>query len=79
MANTCKVEKLEKSYRLSRKVYELAKTITDSIGVAVQKDYVPAKDTIGKVEVISEREQLYKKLLNVSYEEKILYRLVSTL
>jgi len=70
LANNCKVEKLEKSYRLSRKVYELAKTITDSIGVAVQKDYVPAKDTVGKVEVISEREQLYKKLLNVSYEEK---------
>jgi superfamily I DNA/RNA helicase len=50
-----KTVKLEVSYRLPRKVYDFARSITDAIGVKVEKDYRPFKEDDGMVEFVNDR------------------------
>ena len=54
--------KLEQSYRLPVKVYELARAVTDMIAVKVDKDYKPFKLENGLVERVVDRNYLAKKI-----------------
>ena len=62
MSNRYTTIKLEKSYRLSKSVYTMAKGITDALSVAVQKEYIPVKNVQGKVEVLSSVDTLVNKI-----------------
>lgn len=58
LANTHKTVKLEKSYRLPRRVYRYAKVVTDMLHEKVDKDYRPARDVEGSVERVVDRAYL---------------------
>lgn len=49
LSETSKTIKLEKSYRLPKEVYSLARKVTDAITVKMEKDYVPATAKRGAV------------------------------
>ncbi len=67
MAKHFKTIKLEKSYRIPKSVYRLASNITEALKIATPKDYAPAYNKEGKVEVIdNESELLYK--VSTQYE-----------
>ena len=54
--------KLEQSFRLPKSVYRFAKGITAIIQEKVDKDFMPAKDVEGFVEVLPMRQELYNKI-----------------
>ena len=54
--------KLETSYRLPKKVYKIARAVTEMIGMKVEKDYVPFKDEDGVVERINSYSQIANKV-----------------
>ena len=62
IAQKHKIVKLETSYRISKKVYEYAKGITDFIGRKMDKDYAPFKDVEGVVEMVQDRNYLIQKV-----------------
>ena len=74
LANKHKVVKLEVSYRIPRKVYALAKGITDFIGEKMDKDYVPYKDMDGKVETVTDRDYLVSLIGNSTDSWLVLFR-----
>lgn len=54
--------KLERSYRLPRAVYRLARGITGAMAKKVEKDYAPVKDVEGFVEYVSDKLLLARKV-----------------
>lgn len=62
MCKRYRTVKLETSYRLPRKVYTLAKSVTELIGMKVEKDYAPFKDEEGLVERVNDYAQIAAKV-----------------
>lgn len=62
LASKYPTEKLEKSYRLSKAVYEFSKNITHMISQKVTKDFYPARAEKGLVERVVDRRYLAKKV-----------------
>lgn len=75
LARRHKVVKLETSYRLPMSVYRMAKSITDILGVKVDKDYRPFKDEEGSVRFINDR-RIMAKIIQSRQEESwlVLFR-----
>ena len=63
MSNYFTTKKLEKSYRIPKSVYRLASNITEALNTATPKDYVPAYNKEGKVEVIDNEAELMQDVV----------------
>ncbi len=56
--------RLEKSYRLSRRVYDFSRNITFLLRDKIEKDYAPVREKEGVVDYIRDREHIYNMLLS---------------